>query len=361
MELPDEQCIRPKSMTWLWWEVINTWNKKCVLLQATHWWKCMLPTGPKPREKPNVEHSVGLTEGTEADRFKDTLAEHASSEEGRSYVIDRTSQFIRGPCTCAQYPKVKLKISCSSSSPRHTVLLPLNGCHQDAGHQGHDHTLHFLWESFWWPGMTNQVQQSIKSCMNCLQNEGNLPKVPLHLIMSTIPMDLLHVDFTSIKTTMELNRPPRVANILVFQNHFTKHVMAYVWPLTRLLRPLPSFCIRGTFLIFGAPARFLSDWGVNFISSIIGKMCKLLGMKKFMHHTLFPQTNALVERSHQTIMWMIGKLGEDKKPTGQVIWLKIVHAYNASQSTVMGYSPHYLMFGHRPRLPVDFYFPTLRR
>ena len=26
----------------------------------------------------------------------------------------------------------------------------------------------------------------------------------------------------------------------------------------------------------------------------------------------------------------------------------------------MGYSPHYLMFGCRPRLPVKFYFPTLR-
>ena len=25
-----------------------------------------------------------------------------------------------------------------------------------------------------------------------------------------------------------------------------------------------------------------------------------------------------------------------------------------------GYSPHYLMFGHRPWLPVDFYFPTFR-
>ena len=27
---------------------------------------------------------------------------------------------------------------------------------------------------------------------------------------------------------------------------------------------------------------------------------------------------------------------------------------------MMGYSSHYLMFGCRPRFPVDFYFPTLR-
>ena len=44
------------------------------------------------------------------------------------------------------------------------------------------------------------------------------------------PLDLLHVDFTSIETTLELNQLPRVANVLVFQDHFTKHVLAYVTP-----------------------------------------------------------------------------------------------------------------------------------
>ena len=54
--------------------------------------------------------------------------------------------------------------------------------------------------------MTNQVQQSIKFCMHCLQHEGNLPKAPIHPIASSIPMDLLHVDFTSIKTIETLSR-----------------------------------------------------------------------------------------------------------------------------------------------------------
>ena len=52
--------------------------------------------------------------------------------------------------------------------------------------------------------------------------------------------------------------------------------------------------------------------------------------------------------------------GEDKKANWPNHLAEIVHVYNATWSTVVGYSPHYLMFGHRPRLPVNFFFPTLR-
>ena len=58
-------------------------------------------------------------------------------------------------------------------------------------------------------------------------------------------------------------------------------------------------------------------------------------------------------------MHMIGKLGEDKKADWPSQLAEIVHAYNATQSAVTRYSPHYLMFGWWPRLPVDFVFPTI--
>ena len=127
--------------------------------------------------------------------------------------------------------------------------------------------------------MTNQVQQSIHSCMCCLQHEGNLSKAPLHPIVATTLMDLLHVDFTIIEVTMELNRLPKVANILVFQDHFTKHIMAYMTP-NQTTKTIAKFLYQGYISIFGAPARLLSDWGAIFMSSIISEMCKLLGMKK---------------------------------------------------------------------------------
>ena len=185
--------------------------------------------------------------------------------------------------------------------PKSHHVATLNGCHRDAGHQGHDHTLSLLREHFWWPGMMNEMQQSIKNCMHCLQHEGNIPKVPLHLNVAAAPLDLLHIDFTIIEMIMELNQPPRVANILVLQDHFMKHIMAYVTP-NQTAKMVARFLYQSYISIFRAPARLLSDWGANFMSSIIDKICTLLGMKKLQTTLYHPQTNELVERSHQTIM-----------------------------------------------------------
>ena len=78
--------------------------------------------------------------------------------------------------------------------------------------------------------MAKQMRQTIRACTCCLQYEGGFPKAHLCPIVATAPLDLLHVDFTSIETTLESNQSPRVANILVFQDHFTKHMLAYVTP-----------------------------------------------------------------------------------------------------------------------------------
>ena len=97
--------------------------------------------------------------------------------------------------------------------------------------------------------------------------------------------------------------------------------------------------------VFGVWARLLSDRGANFMSSVIEEMCKILGVNKLQTMPHHPQTNGLVERSHHTIMQMIGKLGEDKKADWPSHMAEIAHAYNATCSAVTWYSLHYLMFG----------------
>ena len=245
--------------------------------------------------------------------LKKLLAEHTSSEESWLIVWNWQNFTIhQGALYLHSMPKGETEDLLLFMVPMAHCVVTLNGCHRDAGHQGHDHTLSLLWEHFWWPGMMNQMQQSIKSCVHCLQHKGNSSKVPLDPIVATVPMDLLHVDFTSIETTLELNRPPKVTNVLVFQDYFTRQIMAYVTS-DQTDKTEAKLLYQGYILIFGALARLLSDWGANFVSSIIDEMCKLLSMKKLQTTLYHPQMNGLVERSHQTIKQMVRKLGEDKK------------------------------------------------
>ena len=53
---------------------------------------------------------------------------------------------------------------------------------------------------------------------------------------------------------------------------------------------------------------------------------------------------------------MIGKLACNKKAQWEQHLLELLQAYNSTRSVVTGYSPHYLMFGRCPCLPVDYYF-----
>ena len=286
------------------------------------------------RENPVLSTVLDWLQAWKKFDLKTLLGEQVSSKEGQlvlrnhqNFTIHQKALYLHS------MPKGGNEDLLLFMVPRAHPVATINGCHQDAGHQGCDHTLSSLQEHFWWPGMSSQMWQSIRTCTHCLQLEGSFSKAPLHPIMATAPLDLLHVDFTSIETTLEANQSPRVANILVFQDHFMKHVLVYVTP-DQTAKTIAKFLYQG--YIFGSPNRLLSDRGANFMSSVIDEMCKILGMKKLQTMPYHPQTNGLVEISHQTIIKMIRKLGEDTKVDLPSHLAEIVHAYNATHSAVTG-------------------------
>ena len=114
------------------------------------------------------------------------------------------------------------------------------------------------------------------------------------------------------------------------------------------------------FGLFGAPAYLLSDKGKSFTATVVEDLCKLYGVKKLRTSSYHAQTNGQVERMNQTLIRLIGKLDEDKKACWSKHLPELLMAYNSTHSAVTGYSPHFLLFGRRPRIPVDYLFPTLR-
>ena len=172
------------------------------------------------------------------------------------------------------------------------------------------------------------------------------------------PGELLHVDFTSIEETVPLKEEPVIHNVLVLQDHFSKYVVAYVVK-DQTARTAAVTLRNGYFGLFGAPAYLVSDQGKAFTGHLITHLCELYGVHKLRTSPYHAQTNGQVERMNQTIIRMIGKLAEDKKARWSEHLPELLSAYNGTRSAVTGYSPYYLLFGRKNRMPVDCLFPTL--
>ena len=173
------------------------------------------------------------------------------------------------------------------------------------------------------------------------------------------PRELLHVDFTSIEETVPLKEEPVIRNVLVLQDHFSKYVVAYVVK-DQTSHTTAETLRNGYFGLFGAPAYLVSDQGKAFTGHITTHLRDLYGVQKLRTLPYHAQTNGQVERMNQMIIRMIGKLEEDKKACWSEHLPELLLAYNATHSTVTGYSPYYLLFGRRSGIPVDYLFPTLR-
>ena len=190
-------------------------------------------------------------------------------------------------------------------------------------------------------------------------NSKQLPQLrSCSLLPAVGPGSCCMCDFTSIEETVPLKEEPVIRNVLVLQDHFSKYVVAYVVK-DQTARTAAVTLRNGYFGLFGAPAYLVSDQGKAFTGHLITHLCELYGVQKLRTSPYHAQTNGQVERMNQTIIRMIGKLAEDKKVHWSEHLPELLPAYNGTRSAVTGYSPYYLLFGRKNRMPVDCLFPTL--
>ena len=241
--------------------------------------------------------------------------------------------------------------------PMEQCRVTLNGVDRDARHQGQARTLALTQERFWWPTLVEDCKAMFRGCQHCCAIEGAIPKAPLCPIRAYAPLELVHVDFMSIETDMELNKPPGVKNVLVITDHFMRYAMAFVTK-DQTAKTVARVLYEQFITVFVVPAKLLSDREANFTSRLVEELCSTFGIQKCCTTSYHAQCNGQVERFHQTLFHMLGKLTKDKKAQWEKRLPEVLQAYNSTWSAVTGYSPHYLMFRRHPQLPIDFYFPT---
>ena len=231
-------------------------------------------------------------------------------------------------------------------------------CHRNTRHQGRDLTLSLMKGRFWWPGMATALCLAIQNCSRCKQFEAKCQLPGMEPIVCTQPFELVHVDYVGMEVTMAAQEKPVVKNVLVVVDHFTHYVQAYITK-NHTAHTTARVLYNNFFSVFGFPQKLLSDQGTEFTRDVIAAMCKLLGIEKIRTTPYHLQTNGSAERVHHTLQRMIGKLDPEKRRKWPEYVGSVLIAYNTTRSQVTGYSPYFLMFGRRLRLPVDLLFPTV--
>ena len=315
-----------------------------VALAGCHKWlhlrKGMLP----PRRDTLLKECLGAEAETEQDKMFFRICNSLILNKGLMYINTT--------------PKGETEGVLAFVVPVAQCYMALNGVHRNASHQGQQQTLDLTQERFWWPMMAEDCRAIVRGCLGCQAFEGEVPRAPLCLIQAYAPLELVHLDYTSIESTMELNKPPMVKNVLVMTDHFMRYALAVVTK-DQTAKTVAKVFYERFIAVFGVPAKLLSDQGANFTSALVEELCSAFGIQKCRTTAYHAQCNGQVECFHQTLFCMIGKLLRDKKAQWEQHLPELLQAYNSTRSVVTSYSPHYLMFGRRLCLPVDYYFPMV--
>ncbi len=160
-------------------------------------------------------------------------------------------------------------------------------------------------------------------------------------------MELLAMDFLSLE-----KGKGGYENILVVTDAFTKFSWAFP-TRNQKATTVAKILWENVLMQYGFPKRLHSDQGRDFESRLIKDLCDMANIAKTRTTPYHPQGNAQTERFNRTLLDMLGTLEDDKKHAWPSFVGPLVHAYNCTKHASTGYSPHLLMFGQQPRLPID--------
>ena len=204
-------------------EVWVTIGHALVQMHVTDWAKAQ-------REDPMLSAVLDWLKAQKQTDLKVLLAEHASSEEGKLILQNwQNFWFIREPYTYVWCPKAKLKISCTSWSPKLIVLQ----LWMDATKMQIIRGMTIPWPCC---RSASDGQVCPTRCNNLLNPahiaynmKATCQKCPYtncgHCSIGHLACGLYqHMDDHGVE------KLPKVANVLVLQDHFMKYILAYVIP-----------------------------------------------------------------------------------------------------------------------------------
>ena len=242
--------------------------------------------------------------------------------------------------------------------PLHLRRQLMEKAHNSAfgAHQGRDKMLSRLTSRCYWPKQYEEVAAFVKNCHECQSSKppSRYNVAELMPILSRKPLEIVNSDIMGpLNLTSEGNR-----YILVLADHFTK------WMELFSLKTLEAREVANKISTFvcrhGVPLKILTDQGTNYQSKLITELYELLDIERARTSPYHPETDGVSERDNRTNKAALTTLVNEKQDNWDELLPFVQFAFNSSVHATTKCTPFELMYGRKPRLPLDLFIPEAK-
>ena len=220
------------------------------------------------------------------------------------------------------------------------------------GHQGVDKVYTRIQKRFEWPGLKKACEKWIAACLSRQQaKDPRKLRFPLQSIESSGFNEVVQIDHQKIcMTTTGYNQ------LLVMIDHFTKYAEAAPC-MTASAEETCDRLIIVWIARHGCPITFQSDNGKAFVGDLTKELMKRSQVAQAHSTTYHPQTNGLVERQKRTLVSTLRVYCSRYMDDWDKHLPQVMGAYNSTEHSTTGISPHMMLTGHKKALPLTFFYP----
>jgi len=203
-----------------------------------------------------------------------------------------------------------------------------------------------LRQQFYWPNLYTDVHNWAKTCIDCQMGKGG---VTYKALLKPLPppasiFDTWHVDHICLPASKGYKYALVAVDSLSLYSLILPAKTASATKTAKLL-------FDNLFMVYGTRV-LLSDRGSAFRSKLVQCLCALLGTKQLYTFSRHPQTNSKADSFNKNIFNRLRTRCNSHKNWPDLL-PSIGFAFLTSVVKSLGTSPLHIVFGQKPKLPID--------
>ncbi|CAG9568732.1 unnamed protein product [Danaus chrysippus] len=216
---------------------------------------------------------------------------------------------------------------------------------ETAGHYGAEKTIERISRRYFWKGMRGHIEAYTRNCLECQRYKpsnqkttGLVQTTATNQRFETVAFDL----FGPLPETRENHRW-----IFIVEDVMTRWVELFALKYATA-DECAKILLNEIILRYGAPRRFISDNGSQFVSNVMQQLTFCLRIRHGFTPVYHPETNP-VERRNRDLKTQLAILVKDDHTSWSDKLPSIRYAMNTAKSCSTGFTPAYLTFGRELR------------